>query len=87
MKLFLKTTRYESEVIPHARVAFITVLTGNDVLARRLFIVRTPFKTFRKFINPWSFQPDHGWCTFTFGLIYNVQKKKIKFVTSWDPME
>lgn len=89
MKWFRKVTHYECEVIPRARVAWVTTLSSNDdgVILRRGLMVRTAFKRWMKFINPWSFGHDEGFCTFSFRLVYSYQSKKFVFDKTWEPLQ
>ena len=84
MKLFLKTTKYESEVVPRARITWLITIDHNDVAIKKTLIVRTPLKQWRKFINPWSFQHDSGWCTYTFAICFGRQ---IKWYSNWEPLD
>ncbi len=84
MKLFLKADVDEGEIIPKARVSFIRV-TSFDVVHSSMFIVRTPFKRWVKYMD-WSFGDNMGWCTFTFAIRYAMRTRKFEFHRMWEPI-
>lgn len=83
MKLFLKTTKYESEIVPRARITWLTNVDNNDNVSSKSLILRTPIKQWRKFINPWSFQHDSGWCTYTFIIQFG---SRLDWCGYWEPL-
>lgn len=88
MKWFRKAIRYESEVMPRARLLWLTTLSYNDdgtVISKGLY-VRTTYKRWMKYIDPWSFGRDDGWCTFNFRIVYVYRTKKFVFDKSWEPL-
>jgi hypothetical protein len=84
MKLFLKTKKYECEVVPHARLTWLTNLDDNNNVVSRSIIVRFPFRFWRRYTNPWSFQHTRGWCTYTAAIRFG---KKISYYSMWEPAQ
>lgn len=83
MKFFLKTKKYSCEVMPRARITWATIIDDNDRVTRRMLIVRTPIRQWRKYIDPWLFQHDSGWCTYTFAIRFGGG---VKFMSHWEPI-
>lgn len=84
MKLFLKTTKYVSEIVPRARITWLTNIDQDGKIIDKVFIVRTPIRQWRKFINPWSFQHDSGWCTYTFFIRFG---RRMEWHSMWEPLD
>lgn len=84
MRLFVKANRYVSEVAPRARIAWLTNIGDNDEVLDRILIVRTPIRQYRKYTNPWSFQHEWGWCTYTFSIRIG---NRLKWHSMWEPYD
>ena len=86
MKWFVRATKYDSEIMPRARVLLLTTLDStNDNLISKAVVVRTPFRRWRRFINSWSFGHDEGWCTYVFAVVW--KRGKMSYRGYWEPLK
>lgn len=86
MKWFCRTTKYECEVLPRARVLLLKTLdSSNGDLISKALIVRTPIRRWRKYINPWNFGHDKGWCRYVFAIVW--KRGKLLYRGHWEPLK
>lgn len=84
MKFFIKRSIQEGEVLPAARVAFITRVDGEMNPRARYIVIRFPFARWKKFINPRTFVHDEGWCVYRWMFGYSNVRKQWMSCGVWD---
>lgn len=85
MKMFLSADINEAEIFPKARVAYIRVHNRDGIIGRYV-VIRTPLRRWVKYLDPWSFGPTAGWCTFTFWVTYRPRDRKFQWMSIWEPV-
>lgn len=86
MKWFVKRDLYEGEVLPTARVAFVTRIDGEKRILARYIVLRLPFKRWKKHIDPHTFMHDEGWCKYRCMYGYSYTRKQWTSCGVWVPI-